>query len=109
MRRAPTGPFLARDTALGLPLWGNGVNLTMHPPTKPPRSHKGKKIQNKEYKGKKFSAPLAPGIYRDMGQMRPTSDLLLPRGGGGGGAAEGATQLFQKGTSAPVRVGSTLT
>ena len=31
---------------------------------------------------KKFPAPLAPTIYRDRGQMRPTSDLPYPRGGG---------------------------
>ena len=49
---------------------------------------------------KNFQAPLAPRIYRDMGQRRPTIDLPLPPGGGGV-PAEGGTQLFQKGTLPP--------
>ena len=93
--KAPTH-FLARGTALGLPLWGGGggVNLRRHPPTKPPRPHEGK------YKEKNFPAPLAPGIYRDMGQRRPTSDLPLPRGGGGSRLKE-APNFFKKAPPPP--------
>ena len=88
MRRAPTH-LLARGIALSPPLWGGGgVNLRRHPPTKPPRPHKGK------YKEKNFPAPSAPRIYRDMRQRRSTSDL--PLSGGGGGPSSRRHPTFSK-------------
>ena len=79
--------------------YGGGVNLRRDPPTKPPRPHKGK------YKEKSFPAPLAPGIYRGMGQRRPTSDLPLPQGGGS--RLNEAPNFFKK-APPPCRVGRPL-
>ena len=78
MRRAPTH-FLARGTALGLPLWGGGVNLRRHPPTILPRPHKGK------YKEKNFRRLWRQEYIGTEDKEDPLVTYPFPQGGGGPG------------------------